>query len=336
MTMKRWVLLVVPVLGLAAPPVRAADDPAVQIQVKGDQIDFLIGKELVGSYQKGPKVAKPYMWPLLGPGGVQMTPHQKSLWFCHGDVIPEGIVVKEKIRGIEGVDFWSEAKGHGKMICTRVEEPKVSGSHGQVTTYNEWQTGSGDKLLDEKRTLHLHRLGDGRLFVWDIDLTAAVPVTFGDTKEGSFGIRINDEIREVIEGRNPATGKAERKKGPGQLENAEGKVGRKADPEPGIWGYRSAWCDYSGPIQGKVAGLAIFDDAANPYPAYWHSRAYGLMAANPFGRARSDFPEARGKTDLVKLAKGEHLKLRYGIFLHSGDAKEGKVAENYQQFLKLR
>ena len=59
------------------------------------------------------------------------------------------------------------------------------------------------------------------------------------------------------------------------------------------------------------------------------------MAANPFGRDKSGFPAVKGKTDLVKLAKGEHLKLRYGILLHDGDAKEGKTAECYEQFVKL-
>jgi hypothetical protein len=39
---------------------------------------------------------------------------------------------------------------------------------------------------------------------------------------------------------------------------------------------------------------------------------------------------------LVKLAKGEHLKLRYGLLLHSGDAKDGKVAEYFQRFSKLK
>jgi hypothetical protein len=59
------------------------------------------------------------------------------------------------------------------------------------------------------------------------------------------------------------------------------------------------------------------------------------MAANPFGRAKSGFPDRKEKTELVKLGKGEHLKLRYGILLHAGDVKEGKVAEMFQQFTKL-
>jgi hypothetical protein len=59
------------------------------------------------------------------------------------------------------------------------------------------------------------------------------------------------------------------------------------------------------------------------------------MAANPFGRAKSGFPDTKGRTDLVKLPKGDHLKLRYGILLHKGDAKEGKVAQRYAEFAKL-
>jgi hypothetical protein len=44
----------------------------------------------------------------------------------------------------------------------------------------------------------------------------------------------------------------------------------------------------------------------------------------------------KGRTDLVKLAKGEHLKLRYGLLIHPGDAKEGKVEEYFQRFVKLK
>jgi hypothetical protein len=42
----------------------------------------------------------------------------------------------------------------------------------------------------------------------------------------------------------------------------------------------------------------------------------------------------KGREDLVKLAQGEHLKLRYGIFLHDGDVKSGKVAEAFAEFTR--
>ena len=34
----------------------------------------------------------------------------------------------------------------------------------------------------------------------------------------------------------------------------------------------------------------------------------------------------------MRLAKGAHLKLHYGLLLHRGDAKDGKVAERYAAF----
>ena len=115
------------------------------------------------------------------------------------------------------------------------------------------------------------------------------------------------------------------------MNHADGKVGEKA-----CWGRLSGWCDYSGTIDGKAAGIAVLDDPKNPYPACWHVRGYGLMAANPFGRGRSGFPAMKGRTDLVKLAKGEHLKLRFGVLIHPGDAKDGKVAAYFEQFVKLK
>jgi hypothetical protein len=323
------------VLVLALGSVAVADqEPGVVLKVDADQIDFQIGKELVTRYHKGEKVAKPYAWRVNGAGGVPLTRawpmepvkpngstdhvHQKSAWFCYGDVIPEGLTLKAKVKGVEGVDFWSEAPGHGRIVCTKVEPPVLGPGEGGVTTYNKWVTFDGTKILDEKRTITLYQMGTARLFVFAIDLHAAdMPITFGDTKEGAFGVRVNDAIREA--------------KGNGKLENAEGKVGEKV-----CWGQLSAWCDYSGTIDGKKVGIAIFDDPANKYPACWHSRAYGLMAANPFGRGKSGFPAMKGRSDLVRLAKGEHLALRYGLLLHPGDAKEGKVAEYFQRFIKLR
>jgi Methane oxygenase PmoA len=327
--------------GLALLP--AAEPDGVSIKAGDDTIEFLAGKALFTRYQKGPAVAKPYFWPLNGSGDVPLTrawpmekglagestdhPHQKSAWFCHGDVIPEGIDLKPSEKGASttGIDFWAEEKGHGIIACVQAGEPKVDGTHGSVTTRNEWRTAEGTKVLDETRTIHVYNFGDTRLLVCDADLYASVcPITFGDTKEGAFGIRISDSITEE------KTVDKKKEKGPGRIENAEGKVGEKE-----CWGYPSAWCDYSGPIGGKTVGLAILTDPQN-LPSCWHSRGYGLMAANPFGREKSGFPAMKGRTDLVRMTKGEHLKFRFGILLHPGDAKEGKVAEWYEKFVKLR
>lgn len=310
----------------------AAEPNQASIRLQDDQAEFLLGDEVVARYNFAPTVAKPYLWPLNGPGGVPLTRawpmktgapdqttdhvHQKSAWFCHGDVIPEGITLQDKIKGVDGVDFWAEGKGHGRIVNKQALLDQKQ--KNRLLTKTEWQTADGKKVLEETRSITLQPIDRQTwLFVFDIDLQAtAAPITFGDTKEGSFGIRINDSIRE-------ATGK-------GKLENADGKVGEK-----NLWGRISNWCDYSGTIEGKKVGLAILADPRNPAPTAWHSRGYGLMAANPFGRQRSGFPDMKGKTDLLKLNKGDHLSLRYAILVHPGDAQEGKVAQHYAEFCKL-
>jgi hypothetical protein len=305
----------------------------VSIQV--ENVVFRIGDELVTRYHVGPNVAKPYLWPLNAPGGIAVTRpwpmdktgaistdhvHQKSSWFCHGDVIPEGMALTaaEKSRGVEGVDFWTEGNGKGKIVCVEVSPAEGN----RLRTRNEWRTATGRKVLDETSVISLHDLGDARLIVVSSDLHASVvPIVFGDTKEGSFGVRVHDKLRVGEKAQiNPKS----------RLTNSEGKEGEKA-----VWGYAANWCDCSGELDGKPVGVAVFDDTRNPVRAYWHAREYGLLAANPFGRDKS-FPGAKGRTDLAKIAKGEHLKLRYGILMHSGDVKSGKVAECYEQFLKLK
>ena len=331
-----WIIAI-SFLGLV-PAAHAQGDRKVQTIVwsngSQDGAAFVIGKELVTRYiSKG--YPRPIFWPVNAPGGVPLTrnypppegqatdhPHQKSAWFCHGDVIPEGIDFKSPIKNVEGVDFWSEAKGHGKIHT--VTTYFFGESH--IEAINEWQTAEGKKIMDEKRVIRLHDLGKAHLIVLEVDLHASVcPITFGDTKEGAFGVRINDVINA-----NPASkGKPA---GKGKIQNAEGKIGEKE-----CWGQKSAWCDYSGPIDGKEVGLAIFDDPKNAYPACWHVRGYGLMAANPFGRDKhAKFPAVKGNNELVRLKKGEHLQLRYGMLMHTGDAVSGEVAANYERFVKLR
>jgi hypothetical protein len=313
----------------------------VEIKDGRDSLDFYIGDELVTRYHTS-GYAKPIFWPVNAPGGAPLTrnypppegqakdhPHQKSAWFCHGDVIPEGIEFKSPIKNVEGVDFWSEAKGHGIIksgpVGLALESTKRK-DHASLNNMLEWQTADGKKIMDESRTVSLYNIGkNARLIVVKIDLHASVcPITFADTKEGAFGIRINDVI-------NAEVAKKGKEAGKGKIQNADGKVGEKE-----CWGQRSAWCDYSGPIDGKVVGLAIFDDPKN-IPSCWHVRGYGLMAANPFGRAKhAQFPGVKGNNDLVKLKKGEHLHLRYGMLLHTGDAVTGEVAEHFKRFVELR
>ncbi len=330
-------------LVLVTNPIAAPADPApkpVTIKVaEGKHIDFLAGEELVGRFHIDPSLPKPHFHPLMGPFGKPVTrgfpmipddpnetkdhKHHRGVWFGHQEVTPEGIELKRNGTPIKTADFWSEGD---KVVCVEVGKPQQDKNHAWIQIRNECRCGD-QKVMDETHVIHLYDFGHTRLFVFDVDLHASVaPITFGDNKDGWLGVRVAETM-------------CEKKRVGGVLENAEGKrtegASRNAD-QKGCWGLLSAWCDYSGPVEGKVAGVTLMDDPKNPYPAYWHARGYGLMSANPFGRTKAGFPAAKGKTDLVKMAKGEHLKFRYGMLIHPRDAKEGKVADFYQQFVKLR
>jgi hypothetical protein len=305
---------------MAAATVPAEDGTRPVASAVDGRIDFRFGDDLVASYCAPPSGAKPYLWPLNGPGGVPVTrawpldkggavttdhPHHVSAWFCHGDV--------------GGVDFWALGPGHGVIAC--VDPGRPAGN--RVITRNEWRAADGRKVLEETRVVSVHSVVGGRLIVVAANLTpAAEPVVFGDTKEGSFAVRVSDRLLVANKAvKNPKS----------RITHADGKTGERA-----CWGYASDWCDYSGEVDGKPIGVAIFDDPANKPRACWHVRDYGLMAANPFGRAKSGFPAMRGRTDVVRLGKGEHLQLRYGIFSHAGDATGGKVGEAFQSFVTTK
>ena len=129
----------------------------------------------------------------------------------------------------------------------------------------------------------------------------------GDTKEGTFAIRVVNGLTE-----------------PGlKMLNSEGKVG-----EDEIWGKRANWVDYSGEVDGESLGIAIFDNPANiKHPTYWHARDYGLFAVNPFGE--HDFYKDPKRDGSVTIATGKSLTFRYRVLIHHGDAAEAHVAEAY-------
>ena len=320
-------------------PVLAAE-PELTVKKSKESLDFFFGDELITKYVIAPTASKPYFWPLNAPGGVPVTRawpmakgkagettdhvHQKSAWFCHGDVIPVGVELKTKSsdKRVHGVDFWSESPGHGKMVCVEVGEPKtVSKTEVRVPTKNEWRTPDSDSILAESRTITVRKLEKGYLIVLDIDFHANVcPITFGDTKEGAVGVRVPD-----------ATALAGQ--GAGTITSSDGKTASAgAKDNLPLWGIAADWHDYTGKVGDKTAGVAIFDDAKNAHRSVWHTRAYGLMAANPFGREGSKFPGVKGKKELVTIPKGEHLKLRYGIYTHADDAKAGAVAKAFASF----
>jgi hypothetical protein len=224
-------------------------------------------------------------------------PHHRSLWFSHGEV--------------NKLDFWAI---RCKIVHQRFAKAECDGQSALLVTENNWVGNNHQVVCRDVRTLRFAVAKDMRIIDFDITITAEQDkVLFGDTKEGTFGIRVPEAIA------------VETKKG-GQFVNAEGKSGERE-----AWGKRSPWVDYYGILDGEKVGIAILNHPSSfRFPTYWHVRAYGLFAANPFGV--SDFDKLDNKAGDHTLAKGESFTLRYRVLFHKGDANEAKIADAYKEY----
>ena len=308
-------------LYLAATVLYAATGPVKSARVKdlGGKIEVKLGGKLFTEYHyKG--FARPILYPVIGPGGVPMTrnypikkgikgeatdhPHHTSLWYTHGDV--------------NGHDFWLVGKGRGKIVHDGVVKAVASDNRSVIRTRNKWVAANGRVQCTDERTITFLAVEGGRAIDYEITIKASEgDVTFGDTKEGTMAIRTNPVLR--VEG--PVA--------KGKCCNSEGLKGKA------IWGKRAKWVDYWAPIDGKTVGVAIFDHPSNPrHPTWWHARTYGLVTANPFGLHHfQNKPRGAGN---MTIKAGESVTFRYRFLFHSGDAKEAKIAERYDQFAKTK
>lgn len=78
--------------------------------------------------------------------------------------------------------------------------------------------------------------------------------------------------------------------------------------------------------------MTIFDHPKNFRPSRYHVRNYGLFSVSPFGEAAYTNNAEKPVDDV--FPKGSELRMRYGIFFHTGDAASAKLSDVNAQFLK--
>ncbi len=297
--------------GPASGQAPAAPGSGVELISKGRRIEVRVDGQLVTEYipDDGPK---PYYFPVIGPSGAAMTrafpmkkvegekydhPHHRSLWFTHGKV--------------NGVDFWSEMPGHGRIVETGRPVVTSGPDVGVIRTTDDWLAPDGKKVCEDEREVRFHAGKHARIIDFDVTLKAtAGPVTFGDTKEGMFGLRVASSMDVTA------------KKG-GKIVNAEGIADTKA------WGKPSPWVDYTGPVDGNTVGVAILNHPSSfRYPTTWHVRDYGLFAANPFGY--HDFGQ-KTSGEYV-LPAGKSIRFRYRVILHDGDTASADLPAAFRAY----
>ena len=324
----------VPGCAFAAPQSQQKTAPSVEtesnvqtsitLESKDDRIAVKFGDELFTQYIfKG--YEKPILYPVMAPGNVAITrrypiekkaaneatdhPHHKSIWFGQGN--------------INGHNFWT--MGHGTIVLDKVIQTQENGKNAVIETSHLWKTRKGKTLLKDETKMTFSQQENTRSIEYEVKLIASEKdLTFIDDrngKEGTMAIRTHPALRVTHRDKGkPATGRAL---------NSQGTTGKA------IWGEKSKWVLYQGPINKENYAVAMFDHSDNlRHPTTWLARDYGLVAANPFGL--SHFLKKKRGAGNYTLKKGESLTLKYLFVFTQGEVSQEDMKAQFKSWTQTK
>ena len=301
---------------------------SIQLKRGPDRVEVTNGGAPFTTYYFSTATAKPYLMPLRTPSGVIITrpfpsgndvagadvkdssfePHQRPLYFGHGN--------------IDGLDFWGEQafdryytdhahQAYGHATLKSLEQVEEAADRASVRARFSLKDPN-ERVIGEETQAFTFR-ADAHSNVIDCEFVlyaVAGPMVIGDTKEGTFGIRLSKELSAPHD----------------HMLNSRGAQGEAA-----IWGKPADWVSYQGTVSGQPVGIAVFDSPKSfRHPTTWHARAYGLFSANPFG-AR-EFTKDKNAEGGWTIPDGESLTFRYRVILYDGDLTREQLSELYQQY----
>jgi len=300
----------------------ASGQPKVTFKQDAGRLDVVIGDQVVATYvYEDAAIPRPYFCQVKTLDGVLVTrpnppdpvantgnddhpAFHPGLWLAFSDV--------------NGKDYWrNKAKvRHVMFIEPFIEEPG-RGRFGVVNCY-ENDRGQGAPVCEETCTYTFRVSGSGYFILVRSEFHSDEgDFAFGDQEEMGLGVRLN----------TPLTVKF----GSGTILNNEG-----GQNEKGTWGEQSKWCAYSGVVDGKQAGVALMPAPGNFRPSWFHTRDYGLLVANAFGKkSMTGAEDAAVLPDSTAVNKGEPFALAYGVYVFGVPAgQDPGVAQAYNEFLK--
>ncbi len=288
-----------------------SDDPKLQnfsFDQESDRLNISLNQQEIAEFVfDDPQILRPYFTRLRTTGGVQVTRNHPpiaskdpvdhetmhpGIWLAFGD--------------INGSDFWRN-KGHIKHVRF-ITDPTVDRHRLVFSTESELLSTDQQTLGRLMCRFVCETRSNGWLLVWDATfLPFDQDLVFGDQEEMGFGVRVATPLSE---------------KSGGVITNSSGLTTAKA-----TWGQAAQWCDYSGKLENEPVGVTLLTHPENFRESWWHNRDYGILVANPFGRAAMK----QGEPSSIRVERDKPLRLVFGAMIHSGSAYDPKLA--YQEFL---
>ena len=254
------------------------------------------------------RILRPFFANFHAPGGIKATRNHPPLAgqdAADHDTMHPGIWLA--FGDLSGQDFW---RNKARIEHVRfLEPPTHRNDRLTFATESLLRTTNGTPVCSLTNDFQLLALTNAWLLIWEATFRGGNSgLVFGDQEEMGFGARVATAIAE---------------KNGGTIVNSSGQQGAKQ-----AWGQPSDWCDYSGTLDGRALGITLMADPMNFRRSWWHTRDYGLMVANPFGRAAMK----QGERSLFTVNPGEQFRLRFAAAIHQDTNAQPGVL--YQSFLK--
>lgn len=301
-----------------------ASGQAVSFVQDGGKIDIRVGDQAFAKYVwEDGEIPRPYFCQVHAPNGAQVTrfhppdpvrdkknddhpTYHPGAWLAFGD--------------FGDADFWRN-KGHVRHLRF-AGEPQGGEGVGRFTVVNAYETREMPPRIvcEETCTYMVRVLPEGWLLSSESEFsTSHSEVAFGDQEEMGFGARLATPLTV--------------KHGTGAIWNSAG--GRNED---GTWGREARWCAAAGTIDKQLIGLAVLVSPDNFRPSWFHTRDYGLIVANPFGKKAMTAPDDDSVApDSTPVPSQAELLLGFGLFVFAAaqDAPPDLevVWERYRQTL---
>ena len=263
----------------------------------------------IASYVYADKdILRPYFAHVKAPGSIQVTRNHPPLAGDRDDHATMHPGIWLAFGDLGGADFWRNRAQveHVKFIQLPAAERNV----GSFIEQKRYVRPDGSVVCNEEFRVAIRAQEDGYAFYLESHFSADNEFSFGDQEEMGLGIRVATPISEI---------------GGGTLTDSTGRQGAQQ-----IWSHSAAWCDYSGSVDGQHVGMTIMCHPANFRASWFHARDYGLIAANPFGRAAMQ----KGEVSHVVIKPGEKHVLRYAVWIHGGVDVE-TITSVYNEYAKL-
>lgn len=311
--LKRLAVILLTSLGLGGSGL-AADPLAISFKPGQGRVEVRVGEDPLATYYfEDAKTTRPYFAHLRAPGGIQVTrnhPPLKGKDLTDHDTLHPGLWLA--FGDLSRADSW---RNRARVKHDRfLQEPKGGAGSGSFSVRNHYLSADGKHVICQEtcRYTFLARPA-GYLLLWDSEFRSEDgEFAFGDQEEMGLGVRVATPLS-VKQG--------------GQITLSTGEKNEKQ-----VRGKAAAWCDYSGAIDGRRAGVTLMPHPGNFRPCWYHARDYGFVAANPFGRKAL----TRGAASEVFVKKGEPFRLRFGVLLHASPIdKPIDLAEAYKDYVKL-